>query len=165
MLMILFGWAGAERRKGTVFESRRWLWIAQYTWPAGFIAILSGWFVTEVGCRHQPRLATGIIRSATQSHRSRRCRSRSRLRCSSASIPSSSPHGILLINRLIDKGLDEISGEDAPEQPSKRPLKAAQGEAAAIFGMRLADEPDPSATGAGQPMNGTPFGRAGSAPP
>ena len=42
--------------------------------------------------------------------------------------------GILLINRLIDKGPDEISGDDAPEQPSQRPLKAAQGEAAAIFG-------------------------------
>ena len=63
VLMILFGWVGAWLwRKGTVFESRRWLWIAQYTWPAGFIAILSGWFVTEVG--RQPWLATGIIRSA-----------------------------------------------------------------------------------------------------
>ena len=36
--------------------------------------------------------------------------------------------------RLIDKGPDEISHEDPPEQPSKRPLKAAQAPASAIFG-------------------------------
>ena len=38
------------------------------------------------------------------------------------------------VNRLIDKGPDEISHEDPPEQPSKRPLKAAQAPASAIFG-------------------------------
>ena len=42
--------------------------------------------------------------------------------------------GILLINRLIEKGPDEISHEDPPEQPSKRPLKAAQAPASEIFG-------------------------------
>jgi len=62
MLMIVFGWAGAWLwKRGTVFEARSWLWLAQYSWPAGFVAILSGWFVTEVG--RQPWLATGILRS------------------------------------------------------------------------------------------------------
>ena len=42
--------------------------------------------------------------------------------------------GILLINRLIAKGPDEISPEDPPEQPSKRTLKAAQGPASHLFG-------------------------------
>lgn len=133
VLMILFGWVGAWLwRKGTVFESRRWLWIAQYTWPAGFIAILSGWFVTEVG--RQPWLATGIIRSADAVSPVTTLQVAFSLALFVCVYSVVFTAGILLINRLIDKGPDEISGEDAPEQPSQRPLKAAQGEAAAIFG-------------------------------
>lgn len=132
-LMIVFGWIGAWLWKsGTVFEARRWLWLAQYSWPAGFIAILSGWFVTEVG--RQPWLATGILRSKDAV---------SPITTAEVAISLALfvfvycvvfAAGIALINRLIDKGPDEISHEDPPEQPSKRPLKAAQAPAAAIFG-------------------------------
>ena len=34
----------------------------QYAWPLGFVAILSGWYVTEVG--RQPWIAAGILRTA-----------------------------------------------------------------------------------------------------
>ncbi|MCK9912741.1 cytochrome ubiquinol oxidase subunit I, partial [Microbacteriaceae bacterium K1510] len=34
----------------------------QYAWPLGFVAILAGWYVTEVG--RQPWIATGILRTA-----------------------------------------------------------------------------------------------------
>jgi cytochrome d ubiquinol oxidase subunit I len=132
-LMIIFGWVGAWLwKRGTVFEARRWLWIAQYSWPAGFIAILSGWFVTEVG--RQPWLATGILRSKDAV---------SPITTAEVAISLALfvfvycvvfAAGIALINRLIDKGPDEISHEDPPEQPSKRPLKAAQAPASAIFG-------------------------------
>ena len=133
VLMILFGWVGAWLwRKGTVFESRRWLWIAQYSWPAGFLAILAGWFVTEVG--RQPWLATGIIRSADAVSPVTTTQVAISLALFVCVYSVVFTAGILLINRLIDKGPDEISGEDPPEQPSKRTLKAAQGEAAAIFG-------------------------------
>ncbi|SFB95631.1 cytochrome d ubiquinol oxidase subunit I [Bosea sp. CRIB-10] len=132
-LMIVFGWVGAFLwKRGTVFEARRWLWLAQYSWPAGFIAILSGWFVTEVG--RQPWLATGILRSKDAV---------SPITTAEVAISLALfvfvycvvfAAGIALINRLIDKGPDEISHEDPPEQPSKRPLKAAQAPASAIFG-------------------------------
>ncbi len=133
VLMIAFGWIGAWLwKRGTVFEARRWLWLAQYSWPAGFIAILSGWFVTEVG--RQPWLATGILRSKDAV---------SPITTAEVAISLALfvfvycvvfAAGIALINRLIDKGPDEISHEDPPEQPSKRPLKAAQAPASAIFG-------------------------------
>jgi cytochrome d ubiquinol oxidase subunit I len=132
-LMILFGWVGAWFWwRGRIFESRRWLWIAQYTWPAGFVAILAGWFVTEVG--RQPWVATGILRSKDAV---------SPITTAEVAISLALfvfvycvvfTAGILLINRLIDKGPDEISPEDPPEQPSKRTLKAAQGPASQLFG-------------------------------
>jgi cytochrome d ubiquinol oxidase subunit I len=131
--MIGFGWLGAWLwRKGTVFENRNWLWVAQYTWPLGFIAILSGWFVTEVG--RQPWLATGVIRSADALSPITTTQVAISLALFFCVYSVVFTAGIALINRLIDKGPDEISGEEPPEQPSKRPLKAAQGPASALFG-------------------------------
>ena len=63
VLMIALGWVGAFllwRRR--LFESDWYLWPTQFVWPVGFITILSGWFVTEVG--RQPWVATGILRTA-----------------------------------------------------------------------------------------------------
>ncbi|WP_186420971.1 cytochrome ubiquinol oxidase subunit I [Bosea sp. CS1GBMeth4] len=133
VLMILFGWAGAWLwKRGTVFEARSWLLIAKHSWPAGFLAILSGWFVTEVG--RQPWLATGLLRSKDAV---------SPVTAAEVAISLALfvfvycvvfAAGIVLINRLVEKGPDEISPEEPPEQPSQRPLKAAQAPAAAIFG-------------------------------
>lgn len=61
-LMICIGWCGAWllwRRR--LFETDWYLAPAQFVWPLGFIAVLSGWFVTEVG--RQPWVATGILRT------------------------------------------------------------------------------------------------------
>ncbi|MCV9939656.1 cytochrome ubiquinol oxidase subunit I [Boseaceae bacterium BT-24-1] len=132
-LMIIFGWVGAFLwKRGTVFEARGWLWLAQYSWPAGFVAILSGWFVTEVG--RQPWLATGILRSKDAVSPVTTLEVAISLALFVFVYCVVFTAGILLINRLIDKGPDEISQEDPPEQPSKRPLKAAQVPASAIFG-------------------------------
>lgn len=131
--MILFGWIGAWLwRKGTVFESRRWLQIAQHSWPFGFIAILSGWFVTEVG--RQPWLATGVIRSADAVSPVTTAQVAISLALFVCVYCVVFTAGIALINRLIAIGPDEISSEDPPEQPSQRTLKAAQAPAADIFG-------------------------------
>ncbi|MCP4563225.1 MAG: cytochrome ubiquinol oxidase subunit I [Bosea sp.] len=133
VLMIAFGWVGAWLwKRGTVFEARGWLWLAQYSWPAGFLAILSGWFVTEVG--RQPWLATGILRSKDAVSPVTTLQVAISLALFVFVYCVVFAAGIALINRLIDKGPDEISAEDPPEQPSKRPLKAAQAPASAIFG-------------------------------
>lgn len=133
VLMILFGWAGAWLwQRGTVFEARTWLLIAKHSWPAGFLAILFGWFVTEVG--RQPWLATGLLRSKDAV---------SPVTATEVAISLALfvfvycvvfAAGIVLINRLVEKGPDEISPEEPPEQPYRRTLKAAQAPAAAIFG-------------------------------
>lgn len=62
MLMILLGLTSAIYYfRGQLFNSRR----LQIAWmcmmPAGFIALLAGWFVTEIG--RQPYTAYGVIRT------------------------------------------------------------------------------------------------------
>jgi cytochrome d ubiquinol oxidase subunit I len=63
LLMILLGITSAIAYfRGKLFESRalQIVWIAMM--PSGFIALLAGWFVTEVG--RQPFTAYGVMRTA-----------------------------------------------------------------------------------------------------
>ncbi len=64
MLMIFIGAVSAfQYFRGKLFESR-WLqgwWIAMI--PSGFIALLAGWFVTEIG--RQPYVVYGILRTGS----------------------------------------------------------------------------------------------------
>ena len=62
LLMIVLGLGGAVllwRRK--LFDSRAFLRFAVAMGPAGFIAVLAGWIVTEVG--RQPWLVYGVLRT------------------------------------------------------------------------------------------------------
>ena len=63
MLMILTGVMGAVLwLRGRLFDTRWFqLWCMAMT-PSGFVAILSGWFVTETG--RQPYTVYGVIRTA-----------------------------------------------------------------------------------------------------
>ena len=62
-LMMLVAWYGLWKwRRGTAFTSRwylrTWLWMM----PSGFIALLTGWYVAEVG--RQPWVVYGLLRTA-----------------------------------------------------------------------------------------------------
>jgi cytochrome d ubiquinol oxidase subunit I len=48
--------------RGTLFETRWYLWTMSQTWWMGFVAVISGWVVTESG--RQPWLVQGILRTA-----------------------------------------------------------------------------------------------------
>lgn len=63
MLMIAIGLIGSLlwwRKR--LFLHRRYLTAVSYCWPLGFIAILAGWMVTEIG--RQPWIAYGVLRTA-----------------------------------------------------------------------------------------------------
>jgi cytochrome d ubiquinol oxidase subunit I len=63
MLMIAFGlWSAWLRWRGTLMTSRPFLVCALLMGPAGLIAILAGWFTTEIG--RQPWVVYGILRTA-----------------------------------------------------------------------------------------------------
>ena len=63
MLMILTALTGVWLWwRGRLFEARWYLWPAQPAWWLGFVAVISGWIVTETG--RQPWVAHGILRTA-----------------------------------------------------------------------------------------------------
>jgi len=62
-LMIAIGLVGAWLwLRGRIFSARWFLVPVQHAWPLGFIAILTGWWVTESG--RQPWIVQGILRTA-----------------------------------------------------------------------------------------------------
>lgn len=60
-MIALAAFGGILWLRGRLFSNRLFLRAASLSWPLGFIAIISGWVVTESG--RQPWLATGIIRT------------------------------------------------------------------------------------------------------
>jgi cytochrome d ubiquinol oxidase subunit I len=55
---VVAGWLWWRRR---LFDTRWFLTSVGYSWPLGFVAILAGWFTTEIG--RQPWVAHGILRT------------------------------------------------------------------------------------------------------
>ncbi|MBX8490885.1 cytochrome ubiquinol oxidase subunit I [Pseudomonas cichorii] len=63
MLMILAGiWSLWLRKRGTLYSSRPFLYFILWMGPSGLIAILAGWFTTEIG--RQPWVVYGLMRTA-----------------------------------------------------------------------------------------------------
>jgi cytochrome d ubiquinol oxidase subunit I len=61
--MLLVAWWGAWLIwRGRLETSRRFLWVAQWMGLSGFVAVLAGWTVTEVG--RQPWTVYGLLRTA-----------------------------------------------------------------------------------------------------
>ncbi|WP_417682066.1 cytochrome ubiquinol oxidase subunit I [Pseudidiomarina aquimaris] len=62
LLMVVIGiWAGVQRARGKLYESS-WLHkSALLMAPSGFIAVIAGWIVTEVG--RQPWVIQGLLRT------------------------------------------------------------------------------------------------------
>lgn len=63
LLMIMLGvWALWARLRGRLYESRALHRFALWMGPAGVIAILAGWYTTEIG--RQPWIVYGVMRTA-----------------------------------------------------------------------------------------------------
>jgi cytochrome d ubiquinol oxidase subunit I len=66
MLMIATGlWSLWLRKRGTLYQCRPFLHLALWMGPSGLIAILAGWFTTEIG--RQPWVVYGLMRTADAS--------------------------------------------------------------------------------------------------
>lgn len=62
VLMVVLGiWSACLRWRGRLYESRALLRAAVWMGPSGFIAVLAGWIVTEVG--RQPWIVYGLLRT------------------------------------------------------------------------------------------------------
>ncbi|MEQ8813697.1 MAG: cytochrome ubiquinol oxidase subunit I [Marinovum algicola] len=63
LLMVLTGFWGMWRHwRGRLFEDGLYLRLVPFMTPAGFLAILAGWFTTEIG--RQPWVVHGLLRTA-----------------------------------------------------------------------------------------------------
>ncbi|HVF63604.1 MAG TPA: cytochrome ubiquinol oxidase subunit I [Casimicrobiaceae bacterium] len=63
VVMIAIGLVGAWLwRSKRLFDTPAFLRPVMHAWPLGFVAIIAGWIVTEVG--RQPWIATGVLRTA-----------------------------------------------------------------------------------------------------
>jgi cytochrome bd ubiquinol oxidase subunit I len=108
--------------RGTLFETRWYLRVMAQSWWIGFVAVISGWVVTESG--RQPWIVHGILRTAD----------------ATSPVPSASIvgtlalfviaygivfwFGIYYINRLIAHGPQKVAAETGRFSPS--PISAAQ---------------------------------------
>ena len=108
--------------RGTLFETRWYLRVMAQSWWIGFVAVISGWVVTESG--RQPWIVHGILRTAE----------------ANSPVPSASIagtlalfviaygivfwFGIYYINRLIAHGPEKVAAETGRFSPS--PISAAQ---------------------------------------
>ncbi|MCI1680353.1 MAG: cytochrome ubiquinol oxidase subunit I [Ewingella americana] len=62
LLMILAGvWSLWLRKRGTLYTSRSFLHFALWMGPSGLLALLAGWFTTEIG--RQPWVVYGLLRT------------------------------------------------------------------------------------------------------
>lgn len=62
-LMIAIGWLGIFLwGRKTLYSATWFLRPLKHCWPVGFIALLAGWMVTEIG--RQPWIAYGVLRTA-----------------------------------------------------------------------------------------------------
>ncbi|MEQ1716595.1 MAG: cytochrome ubiquinol oxidase subunit I [Hyphomicrobium sp.] len=133
LLMIAIGLYGALAwARGRLFDKGWYLTTLTYVWPLGFIAIIAGWWVTETG--RQPYLVYGILRTADAVSNVSFWPVLTSLILFVLVYSSVFSMGILLINRLIEKGPAGQAIEPEEGVPS-RPLSGAEdGARAAIQG-------------------------------
>jgi cytochrome d ubiquinol oxidase subunit I len=63
LLMLFLAWYGSLQLARNRIETQRWLlWALFVSFPVGFVATLTGWFVAEVG--RQPWVVYGVLRTA-----------------------------------------------------------------------------------------------------
>ncbi|HMN38518.1 MAG TPA: cytochrome ubiquinol oxidase subunit I [Hyphomicrobium sp.] len=127
LLMIAIGLYGVwQWWRGQLFEKGWYLTSLTYAWPLGFIAILAGWWVTETG--RQPYLVYGILRTADAASNISFWPVLTSLIMFVVVYTVVFSMGILLINKLIDKGPEGRAVGPEEGVPS-RPLSAAEASA------------------------------------
>ncbi|WP_404397917.1 cytochrome ubiquinol oxidase subunit I [Idiomarina loihiensis] len=63
LLMVVAGlWSGFQRLRGKLYDNKTLLRFSLFMGPMGFVAVIAGWIVTEVG--RQPWVVYGLLRTA-----------------------------------------------------------------------------------------------------
>lgn len=122
VIMVLVAFVGAYLWwRGRLDTARTYLRLASWTWPVGFLAVLAGWIVAEVG--RQPWVATGILRTVDAASPVGAGQVGTTLVLFVVVYLAIFAAGIVYINRLIDKG--PTPEREPPQGLPSRPLSAA----------------------------------------
>ncbi len=109
--------------RGRLFGASWFLKPVRFIWPAGFVAILAGWWVTETG--RQPWIARGILKTADAVSPVPYATVLTSLILFVVVYVCVFSMGIYYINRMIVKG-PVGPASDLPDEPiSQRPMSAA----------------------------------------
>jgi cytochrome d ubiquinol oxidase subunit I len=111
--------------RGRLFETRMFLRVMAQTWWIGFVAVISGWVVTESG--RQPWIATGILRTADASSPVTASSVLTTLVLFVLIYGIVFAMGIYYINRLIERGPQGRALEEPEEILASSPIAAASG--------------------------------------
>ena len=122
IMLILAFWGGLAWWRGSLWRSRLYLRLASWSWPIGFLAVLSGWIVAEVG--RQPWVATGILRTKDAASPISAGQVATTLVLFVIVYGIVFSAGLIYMNRLIRKG---PSSEAPPDGVPSRPLTGAIG--------------------------------------
>lgn len=127
-MLLLALWGVYQRWRGTLYQTRPFLWFALCMGPAGLAAVLAGWITTEVG--RQPWVVYGILRTqdAVSNH--------SAMTLGVTLVVFVVMYflifgtGIVFILKMVVRGPSSASGQDAPMGTGQigrpaRPLSAA----------------------------------------
>ena len=134
LLLIAIGLTGAYLWwRGKLFDATWYLKPLTYAWPLGFIAIVSGWWVTETG--RQPYLIYGILKTVDAASPVSFGAVLTTLILFVLIYTSVFSMGILYINRLIEKGPQgKAIAADGDPSLGAHPLTAAQGATRSALG-------------------------------
>jgi cytochrome d ubiquinol oxidase subunit I len=121
LLMLFAGWAGlVQLVRGKLAQTRWLLRLLPWMIPSGFVALLAGWFTTEIG--RQPYVVYGLMRTADAVSRVPGASVATTLALFVLVYGGIFGAGVYYIARLIRKGPLEVE----PEQHGRaaRPLSA-----------------------------------------
>ena len=130
LLVVIVGWV--MHFKGRLYESPLFLRLAHWSMPVGFMAVLAGWTVTEVG--RQPWVVYGLLRT---SHAVSPSLTTFDVALSFAFYIAAYivifGAGFMLLRRIVRAGpqvavaAEAAQGEPSPDEPARpaRPLSAA----------------------------------------
>ncbi|MFJ3483422.1 cytochrome ubiquinol oxidase subunit I [Pseudomonas sp. NPDC090202] len=134
MLMIAVGlWSAWLRWRGGLYSNRAFLYLVMCMGPSGLIALLAGWFTTEIG--RQPWVVYGLLRTADASSNHSVSQMTLTLVLFVVVYFSLFGAGFGYMMRLVRKGPKTHEGEDTPhggpgqKRTPARPLSAADDEA------------------------------------
>ncbi len=121
--MIALAWIGLWlRRQGTLFEKTGFLKLLVCMGPSGLVALLAGWFVTEVG--RQPWVVYGVLRTMEASSAHSAQTMSISLICFVVGYLAIFGLGIFYLIRLLGKGPELSNNTPTSAQRPARPLSA-----------------------------------------